>query len=154
MPHQVDRSKTDRQNFIDLLNTGATYTFTGTEFTEPAGPEPYTDTEFNISNTQITLEATPNSGFVGTKTVHYRRLAAGATRTAASLDFNITEEDTLETLKEMICAEHNLISAEVNLVGDLPTELGTPVEINVFLDPYSYTYVGGTFAVNVTLVAP
>jgi hypothetical protein len=153
MPHQVDRTKTARQNFIDLVNTGSTFTFTGTEFTEPTGVEEYTG-DPEVSNTQVTLEAVSGSGFVGTKTVHYRRLAPGATRTAAALEYNITEEDTLTTLKEMICVEHNLISSEISLVGDLPTTIGQTTEINVFYDPFSYVYTGGTISVDVTLIAP
>lgn len=150
MPHQIDRTKTARQNFIDLVNTGSTFPFTGTEFTESGNPEPYTDNP-GVSNTQVTLEAVSGSGFIGTKTVHYRRLTPGATRTAAALDFVISESDTLTTLKEMICVEHNLVSSEINLVGDLPTVADTPVDIDVFYNPYSLLYVGGVITVSVTL---
>jgi hypothetical protein len=152
MPHQIDRTKTARQNFIDLVNTGSTFTFTGTEFTESGNPEPFSDNP-EVSNTEVILEAVSGSGFIGTKTVHYRRLTPGATRTAAALDFDISESDTLETLKEMVCAEHNLVSSEINLVGDLPTEVDEPVEISVFYNPYSLLYVGGVINVNVTLTA-
>jgi hypothetical protein len=151
MPHQIDRTKTARQNFIDLVNTGSDYVFVGTEFTESGSPELYTG-QPEVSNTQITLESTPNSGFVGTKTVYYRRLDAGNTRTAAALDFDITETDDLASLKNLICIEHNLVASEVNIVGDLPTEVDETTVINVFLDPFSLLYTGGTFEVNVTLV--
>jgi hypothetical protein len=151
MPHQIDRTKTARQNFIDLVNTGSDYVFVGTEFTESGNPELYTG-QPGVSNTQITLESTPNSGFVGTKTVYYRRLDAGNTRTAAALDYDITEADDLASLKNLICIEHNLVASEVNLVGDLPTEFDETTVINVFLDPFSLLYAGGTFEVNVTLV--
>jgi hypothetical protein len=151
MPHQIDRTKTARQNFIDLVNTGSNYVFVGTEFTESGNPEPYTE-QPEVSNTQITLESTPNSGFVGTKTVYYRRLTAGNTRTAAALDYDITEADDLDSLKELVCIEHNLVSSEVTIVGDLPTEFGETTIVNIFLIGYSLLYVGGTFEVNVTLV--
>lgn len=152
MPHLIDRAKTPYQNLIDLINTGSNYAFDGTEFLEISTITPYND-EFDISNTEITLSASPNSGFEGEKTIRYRRLAPGATKVAALLDYEITSQDDFESLKEIICAEHNLISSEINLIGNLPEVVGVPVQVGVFFPEWSLVYLTGTMTVNVTLVA-
>lgn len=150
MPFQIDRAKTARENFVDLVNTGSTYVFTGTEFEENGVPEVYVG-DPGVSNTEITLDAVEGSGFIGVKTVYYRRLAPGATRTAAALEFDIIDTDTLTTLKEMICEEHNLVSSEVTLTGVLPTVVDESELIQVVFNANSLLYTAGQFEVTVTL---
>jgi hypothetical protein len=153
MPHQIDRTKSSYQNLIDLINTGSTYTFTGSEFYEISSQnvQPYTE-EPGIVNTQLELIAASGSGFTGSKFIRYNRLGPGNTRFGASLDYEITSEDDYISLKEKICVEHNLISNEVNLDGNLPEVVGQTVQMSIFFPEFSFIYVTGSMFINVTLV--
>lgn len=149
MTFQVDRTKSAEENTLGLINTGSTYAFTGTEF-EYGTPTVYVPQGAEVSNTELTLTAVEDSGFTGTKTVKYTRLALGATRPGARQNYTITGADTLATLKEAIATEHNLILDQFNLTGTLPAQ-GAPAEtftLTAVAD--SLVYVAGTHTVSVT----
>lgn len=124
MPHQVDRAKSADENLIDLINTVSTYTFTGTEFTH-GNPQVYTPESPDTSNTQILLTSVPGSGVTGSKTVRYRRLEMGETKTGASTTFTVEDGDDRADLEEKIAIEHNLVIGQFALVGTIP-EYGDP----------------------------
>jgi hypothetical protein len=124
MPHQIDRVKTADENLIDLINTASTYTFEGTEFTH-GNPTEYVPESPDTSNTQILLTSVPGSGITGTKTVRYRRLEMGETKTGASTTFTVEDGDDRTSLEQKIAVEHNLVIGEFALVGDIP-EYGDP----------------------------
>lgn len=151
MPQQINRAKTARENLIDLINTGSTYTFAGTEFTEGA-PAAYVPTEPDTSNTEVILTAVEGSGFVGTKSIKYRRLALGATRPGARVNYEIDGEDDLASLKEAIAQEHNLVSSDFDLTGDLPAQGDPAEEFTLTAVAGSVLYTGST-VVNVTFPA-
>jgi hypothetical protein len=153
MPHQIDRTKSPLQNIIDLVNTGSTHTFTGSEFYEIStqNVQPYTE-EPGIVNTQLELIAAEGSGFTGSKIIRYRRLEPGNTRIAATIDYEITPEDDLVSLKEKICIEHNLISSDVNLDGNPPEVIGQTTQMSIFFPEFSLIYLTGNLLINVTLV--
>jgi hypothetical protein len=119
MPHQIDRAKTARQNLIDLINTVTTYTFDGTEFTN-GDPSDYTPESPDTSNTQITLTAVSESGFTGTKSIKYRRLELGHTKTGAETTFTVEDGDDRDSLEAKIAIEHNLVLGEFSLSGTIP----------------------------------
>jgi hypothetical protein len=153
MPHQIDRTKSSYQNFIDLVNTGSTHTFTGDEFFEIStqNVQPYTE-EPGIVNTQAELIAAPGSGFTGSKFIRYNRLEPGNTRFGASLDYEITSEDNDASLKEKICVEHNLIFNEVSVDGQIPEIVGDTSQMTVVFPEFSLIYIAGSMLINVTLV--
>ena len=150
MPQQINRVKSAQQNLVDLINTGSTYVFTGSEFTIGA-PANYVPTAPETSNTELLLSAVAGSGFVGFKSIKYRRLALGATRPGARLQYNVGAEDTLETLKEAIAQEHNLVSSDFDLQGQWPIQGGAAAEFTLTAIPDSLLYTG---AINVSVVFP
>lgn len=153
MPHQIDRTKSPLQNIIDLVNTGSTHTFTGSEFYEIStqNVQPYTE-EPGIVNTQLELIAATGSGFTGSKIIRYRRLEPGNTRVGAALDYELVVGEELSALKERICAEHNVIFNEVNLDGNPPEVVGQTTQMSIFFAEFSLIYLTGSLFVNVTLV--
>lgn len=143
MAQQINRALTAIQNMVALINTGSTYTFTGSEFTF-GNPANYVPVAPDTSNTEVILTAVEGSGFVGTKSVKYRRLALGATRPGARVNYTIDADDTLVTLKEAIAQEHNLVAAEFDLTGDLPAQ-GEPVAVfTLTAKANSLLYTGST----------
>lgn len=149
---QINRALSATQNLLGLVNNNSTYAFTGTEFTigvpsaqTPADPEENT-------NSQVTLTAVVGSGFIGTKTSRYRRLAIGATRPGALVNYTIGAGDTQADLKEMIAVEHNLVSSDFTITGTMPTvDQQTEVfAVTAINDSLLYT---GTINVNVKFVA-
>jgi hypothetical protein len=151
MPHQIDRAKTAAQNLLELVNTGSTYPFMGTEFTN-GNPSVYTPESPDTSNTEITLTAVSGSGFTGTKTVRYRRLEMGQTKTAAATEFSVTDEDDIDSIKAQIAIEHNLVLSEFNLVGDLPIPGGADTNCTLQAVSNSVLYFGESGTI--TLLAP
>lgn len=151
MPFQIDRTKTAQQNMLGLINSGSTYAFTGTEFTygtpadqTPADPEEDT-------NSEVTVTAVEDSGFTGTKTVRYRRLALGQTRPGARQNYVVTTGDTLASLKEQIATEHNLVLDQFDLTGTLPTADADPAAtFTLTAVEDSLLYLEGTHTVSVT----
>lgn len=151
MPHQIDRLKTPIENFLDLLNTvSPNYTFTGNEF-ELSNPEVYTPSGEETSNTRITLTGSIENGFTGSKVVKYRRLEIGNTKTAAVSEFQVNLSDDADTVKEMICVEHNLQNSQVSLSGSLPTPGGSNTSVTISAVDNSLLYYGSTA---MTLIAP
>jgi len=150
MPQQVDRAKSAQQNLIDLINTGSTYVFTGSEFTIGT-PTTYIPTAPETSNTELLLSAIPGSGFIGSEAIRYRRLALGATRPGAKLQYTIAAEDTLETLKESIAQEHNLVSSEFDLQGQWPVQGGSASEFTLTAVTGSLLYTG---SITVSVIFP
>lgn len=147
--YQIDRTKTAAANLIGLLNTGSTYTFTGTEYTigAPSAQTPVDGSE--NTNSQVTLTAVDGSGFTGTKTVRYRRLAMGATKPGAKTAYNVTGADTLATIKTAIAVEHNLIETDFDITGVIPAQGAGPATFAVTASANSVLYFG-TFNVTVT----
>lgn len=144
MGQQIDRTKTAEQNMLALINTGSTFQFTGTEFTyglpssqTPADPQENT-------NSQVTLTAVAGSGFTGTQTVRYRRLALGATRPGALTSYTITGSDDINTLKAAIALEHNLVPDQFSLTGTLPTTSGEQQTFTLTAIANSLLYTGST----------
>lgn len=119
MGHPIDRSKTAFQNFVDLINTVTNYELTGTEFTN-GEPTEYIPEEPDTSNTQITLTAVPSSGFTGTTTVRYSRLALGQTKIGASTTFALTGNPSRSAVEQLIAQAHNLVLDEFSLSGSIP----------------------------------
>lgn len=148
---QIDRTKTAAANLIALLNTGSTYAFTGAEYTigAPSAQTPVDTTE--NTNSQVTLTAVDGSGFTGTKTVRYRRLALGATKPGAAVAYNITGADTLATIQTAIAVEHNLIESDISTTGVIPVEGAGPNTFTVTAAPTSVLYTG---TLNVTVTFP
>jgi hypothetical protein len=118
--HQINRTKTAKQNMVDLINTEANYVFSGNEFTF-SSPQAYSQ-ESEISNTQVTLTSVPEYGFIGTKTIKYRRLELGHTFIGATTTFHVTASDNQASIEHRIAAEHNLVFGEFYLSGSIPSE--------------------------------
>lgn len=151
MSFQIDRTKTAQLNMLGLINSGSTYAFTGSEFTygAPSAQTPADGQE--DTNSQVTVTAVEDSGFTGTKTVRYRRLALGQTRPGARQNYVITTGDTLASLKEQIATEHNLILDQFDLTGTLPDDDADPaatMTLTAVAD--SLVYLPGTHTVSVT----
>jgi hypothetical protein len=146
---QIDRTKTSLANLVALLNTGSTYAFTGSEYTvgAPSAQTPVDNTE--NTNSQVTLTAVDGSGFTGTKTVRYRRLAMGATKPGAATAYNVTGADTLATIKTAIAVQHNLIETDFDITGTIPAQGAGPNTFAVAASANSVLYFG-TFNVTVT----
>lgn len=149
---QIDRTKTSAANLIALLNTGSTYAFTGTEYTigAPSAQTPVDGSE--NTNSQVTLTAVDGSGFTGTKTVRYRRLAMGATKPGAAVTYTITGADTLATVKTAIAVENNLIESDFDITGTLPVQGAADQPFAVTAGANSVLYFG-TYNVTVTFPA-
>lgn len=146
---QIDRTKTSNANLIALLNTGSSFAFTGSEFTVGA-PSAQTPTDGSENtNSQVTLTAVNGSGFTGTKTIRYRRLALGATKPGAKTNYNITGADTLATIKTAIALEHNLIESDFNVAGTIPAQGAGPATFAMTAAANSVLYTG-TYNVTVT----
>jgi hypothetical protein len=149
MPYQINNSQTAEQNFVGLINTGTQLTFTGAEFTRGT-PSVYTPESPDTSNTEITLTAVSGSGFTGTKTIRYRRLELGHTKTAAATEFSVLAEDDRASMKQKIATEHNLILSEFDLVGTIPAPGDDDSECTIEAVTNSIIYFG---TYSVTLLA-
>jgi len=149
---QIDRTKTAAANLIALLNTASTFAFTGSEYTigAPSAQTP-ADGQEN-TNSQVTLTAVDGSGFTGTKTIRYRRLALGATKPGAKTNYNITGADTLATIKSAIAVEHNLVESDFDLAGTIPAQGAGPATFTLTAVADSVLYTG-TLDVTVTYPA-
>ena len=134
MPYQINRNLSAEQNLIGLINASADYSFTGSEFTRGA-PQVYTPESPDTSNTQITLTAVQGSGFKGTKTVRYRRLALGNTVTAATRTFEVSSSDNQASVEQMIAEVHNLVLGQFYLSGSIPLP-GDP-DTNCTIEAYA-----------------
>jgi hypothetical protein len=148
---QIDRTKSAAANLIALLNTGSTYAFTGSEYTigVPSAQTPVDNTE--NTNSQVTLTAVDGSGFTGTKTVRYRRLAMGATKPGAKVAYTIGGTDTMQTIKTAIAVEHNLVESDFDITGVIPAQGDPAATFAVTAIDGSVLYTG-TF--NVTVQFP
>ena len=107
-------------NMLAFINKNATYVFTGTEFTYGTPVEYVPSDSADLSNTELIISPTASSGFTGLKALHYRRENLGYTRVGASLNFTANEGDTMQTVFEMICLEHGLLTSEINVSGQMP----------------------------------
>lgn len=146
---QIDRSKTADQNILALILTASTYAWTGSEFTVgPAVSQTPADPQ-EKSNSQITMTAVDGSGFTGTKTLRYARLALGATRPGAKVAYQIGASDTQATLKAAIAVEHNLVLSDFDIAGSLPAQ-GAPAETFTVTATATSKLYTGTFNVTVT----
>lgn len=141
---QIDRTKTANANMLALILTASTFQFAGTEFTigNPSAQTPADPQE--PTNSQVTLTAVNGSGFTGTKTLRYARLALGQTRPGAKTAYTIGASDTLATLKSAIAVEHNLVESEFDLTGTLPAQ-GAPAQtFTLTANANSLLYIGNT----------
>ena len=141
---QIDRTKTAAQNFLGLVNSASSFTFTGTEFTvgNPSSQTPADPQE--KTNSQATLTAVPDSGFVGTKTLRYARLALGQTRPGARQNYTITGADTIATLKAAVAVEHNLVLDQFDFTGTLPAQGAAAQTFTLAAIANSLLYTGTT----------
>lgn len=146
---QIDRLKTADANILALILTASSYAFTGSEFTVgPASSQTPVD-PMETTNSQITLTAVDGSGFTGTKTLRYARLALGATRPGAKVAYQIGGSDTNATLKTAIAVEHNLVESDFDIAGTLPLQGAAAQVFAVTAIAASKLYTG-TFNVSVT----
>ena len=139
---QIDRTKTAAANMLALILTASTYAFTGTEFTvgAPSAQTPTDPTE--PTNSQVTLTAVTGSGFTGTKTLRYARLAIGSTRPGAKTTYTITSADTMQTITDAIAVEHNLVESEVVVTGTIPAQGAPANPFTVTANAGSLLYTG------------
>jgi hypothetical protein len=119
---QINRTLTAAANMLALVNSGSSYQFSGTEFTFGPASAQTPSNGAEQTNSQVTLTADEQTGFIGTKTVRYRRLSLGATRPGAAVSYTVGGADTPATLKAAIAAQHNLVESEFNLSGTWPTQ--------------------------------
>lgn len=149
MPFQVNRALTAQANMAGLANTGSTYAFTaGTEITfgNPVTQTP-SDPQEN-TNSEVVISAVANSGFTGTKTIRYRRLALGLTHPGAQQLYQITGADTLATIKAAVALAHNLIEAEFTFTGTIPAQ-GNPANTFTLTSVATSLIYTGTWTVQV-----
>lgn len=148
---QINRTLTAAANMLALVNSGSSYQFVGTEFTfGAASAQTPADSQEN-TNSQVTLTANEETGFIGTKTVRYRRLELGHTRPGAATTYNVGASDTPATLKSAIAAQHNLVESEFDVSGTWPTQGAGPNTFSVTAKAGSLLYFG---AVNVQVQFP
>jgi hypothetical protein len=149
--YQINPAKTGLQNLVDLMNQTAQVQFQGNEFT-PGAPTVYTPTDVgDTRNTNVHLTAIAGQGFKGNTDVQFWRLAIGHTRAGARTSYNITDADTLLTIKAAILASHNLATSDVVITGTKPTAGNTSTwHIAAITDSYLYT---GTLDVTVTNIS-
>lgn len=142
--YQIDNTKTAAQNLIGLINSGSTVVFTGTEFTV-SPPTPFVPTEpGEVTNTQITLEATEGSGYMGTQSPRYVRLTVGDTRPGAFSTWVVDSAKTREELIDDILENHKLVESEIEftgLEGGMPPA-GETDTLTATAKAGSYLYIG------------
>lgn len=149
MPFQIDNTLSRQENMLALVNTVTTYELTGDEF-EFGNPTTYVPSGEDTSNTQVTLTSVPGEGFTGDITLYYRRLEIGNTKTAAATEFQMEIDDDVDSVKEKIALEHNLVVSEIDLVGDLPTPGGSNEVVTIEAITNSLLYYGSQ---SITLLA-
>lgn len=147
---QINRTLTAAANMLALVNSGSSYQFDGSEFAFGQASA-QTPTGQENTNSQVTLTANEETGFIGTKTVRYRRLELGHTRPGAATTYNIGASDTPATLKSAIAAQHNLVESEFDVTGTWPTQGAGPNTFTLTAKAGSLLYFG---TVNVQVQYP
>lgn len=100
-----------------------------------------TPTQEDPRNSQITLTAVPDKGFVGSAVVRYKRLDLSIDVNMGTQDININENTTLEGILNYLSTAYGLVKESLQLTGALPSSQGATTNIVLSATTDSILYV-------------
>lgn len=141
-----------QENILAMMQSVASQDIVGDEFTIGLPVPNVPVDKLEMTNTEITLTAVADKGFLGQQRLRYRRLELGNTHGPAHTTFTLTPGQTREQIIEVIVAEHRLLWSEIAISG--MTQLPIPgqsavLTLSALME--SYFYIG---QVELTVVNP
>ena len=119
----VNPNLSARENFVAMINETAKYTFTGKEINISPAVEINSQAEWSHGrNSMVVIEAIPDSGFVGEKTLFYDRcnVRDQVTLCLDKESIVIYHFYSLELIKSLICKACRMIEDQIEIVGRSP----------------------------------
>jgi hypothetical protein len=148
----IDRTKTALANFLALVNA-----LSGTSRTYVTGDvtlgTPTADSSVGGFNTAIQMTGVENRGYTGTKTIRYKRLALGSTKSAAAVTFDADQSAGNQAAIDQIAVAHNLVMSDVVVTGGVLAAIGDTATFTLTAAAVSLLYTG-SFTADVTTLVP